>query len=158
MKTASVRLVQAETPDEFEQGRSLFREYAEALSFDLCFQDFEHELEQLPSVYGASEGRLLLVYSGPELAGCVGVRRFAPGICEMKRMYLRPQFRGQGIGRQMATAIVNAARALGYQEMRLDTVPWMKEAIALYESLGFQDIAPYRPNPIPGARYLQLVL
>jgi ribosomal protein S18 acetylase RimI-like enzyme len=157
-RQSAVAIIPADTPDQFEQGRRLFREYAQALSFDLRFQDFARELEQLTRMYGLPEGRLLLAYLGNELVGCVGVRKFETGICEMKRMYVRAESRGLGIGRQMAEAAIVVGRALGYPRMRLDTVPGMTTAIRLYESLGFRDIPAYRPNPVPGARFKELVL
>ncbi|MBM3314944.1 GNAT family N-acetyltransferase [candidate division WOR-3 bacterium] len=143
---------------DFDSARGLFREYADALGFDLCFQGFEEELASLEVQYARPGGALLLAYDSGSPAGCVGLRRFEPGVCEMKRLYVRPQYRGRGVGRALAEAAVAEARALGYGAVRLDTVPWMTEAIALYESLGFTDIPPYRPNPIAGARYLELAL
>jgi ribosomal protein S18 acetylase RimI-like enzyme len=143
---------------DFDAARELLREYAAALGFDLCFQGFEEELAGLEVQYARPGGALLLACDGSTLVGCVGLRRFEPGIGEMKRLYVRPQYRGRSIGRALAEAAVAEARALGYGAVRLDTVPWMTEAIALYELLGFRDVAPYRPNPIPGARYMELRL
>jgi ribosomal protein S18 acetylase RimI-like enzyme len=138
--------------------RELFREYADALGFDLSFQDFEVELAGLPGGYAPPDGRVLLGLWDAETAGCVVLRRIDETTCEMKRLYVRPEFRGHGIGKALAVAIVREARNVGYQRMRLDTVPWMTEAITLYESLGFRDIEPYRHNPIKGARYMELAL
>lgn len=154
----AVELRPAETAEDIGRVRELFQEYAGALGFDLCFQDFEHELAALPGDYAPNGGRLLLAYDGEEPVGCAAMRRLEPGVCEMKRLYVRPGHRGKGIGRLLAERVVREAREAGYEAMRLDTVPWMKEAIRLYESLGFHDIAPYRENPIPGARYLELGL
>ncbi len=136
----------------------LFREYADALGFDLCFQDFEHELACLPGDYAPPSGRLLLAMEDSDPVGCVALRGLDSVVCEMKRLYVRPGHRGRGTGRQLAEAVIKAAREFGYSKMRLDTVPWMTEAVRLYESLGFHDIPAYRPNPIPGARYLELRL
>lgn len=158
MTAAPPELLQALTSDKVTTARTLLREYAAALGFDLCFQDFEAELASLPGDYAPPHGRLLLAYVEGQPAGCVALRPLEPGFCEMKRLYVRPEHRGRGIGRTLAEATISAARHEGYRCMRLDTVPRMKEAIRLYESLGFHDIAAYRPNPIPGARYLELTL
>ena len=151
-------LVVAADKKRIEAVQQLFREYADALGFSLCFQDFEHELASLPGDYAPPSGRLLLAVTGSEPVGCVALRQFDVGVCEMKRLYVRPGYREKGIGRELADAVIRCAREYGYERMRLDTVPWMTEAIRLYESLGFRDISPYRPNPIPGVRYLELRL
>jgi putative acetyltransferase len=134
--------------------RVLLREYGDALGLDLAFQDFERELAELPGDYV----RLLAARVDGEPAGCVAVRPLGSGACEMKRLYVRPAFRGRGVGRALAEAAIAAARDLGYERMRLDTLPSMGEATALYEALGFRDIEPYRFNPVPGARYLEVTL
>jgi putative acetyltransferase len=150
---------QAESPAQIAQARELFLEYAQSLGFSLCFQSFDEELEELPGEYAPPEGRLLLAeYDGPP-AGCVALHMLEPGICEMKRLYLRPQFRGKGLGRALAERIIAEARQIGYHRMRLDTVePVMRDAVAMYRKLGFSEIAPYRPNPIAGAIYMELEL
>ena len=148
----------ARTLAEIEETRALFREYADSLGFDLSFQDFESELATLPGEYAPPGGQLLLARENEQLAGCVGVRPFAPGTCEMKRLYVRPAFRKCGLGRALAVAAVEAGRRIGYARMCLDTVPWMTEAIALYRSLGFVTIPPYRANPIAGAVFMELAL
>src|SRR6202030_2654925 len=127
--------------------------------FSLCFQSFDQELAGLPGDYAPPDGRLLLAQYRDQLAGCVALHGLGSGICEMKRLYLRPQFRGEGLGRALAERIIAEARQIGYQRMRLDTVePVMKDAVALYRKLGFTEIAPYCPNPIAGAMYMELEL
>jgi len=139
--------------------RELFREYQQGLGISLCFQDFETELATLPGRYAPPGGTILLASLNGQDAGCVALRPLdAPGVCEMKRLYVRPRHQGTGLGRALAEAVVGAARGKGYAAMRLDTLPSMGRAIALYESLGFRDIAPYCRNPHPGVRYLQLAL
>lgn len=126
---------------------------------NLCFQNFEQELAGLPGHYVPPDGRLLLAEYEGQLAGCVAMHAWEPGICEMKRLYLRPSFRGKGLGRVLAEAIIAEARNVGYQRMRLDTIePIMKDAVEMYRKLGFREIAPYRPNPIAGAMYMELEL
>jgi putative acetyltransferase len=150
------RVTQAESASQISHTRELFLEYAQSLGFSLCFQSFDQELAGLPGEYASPDGRLLLAEYEGELIGCVALHRLAPGICEMKRLYLRPKFRGKGLGRALAEAVIAEARGIGYQRMRLDTVePMMKSAVALYRLLGFKEIAPYRPNPIAGAMYME---
>lgn len=150
---------QAESPIQIAQVRELFLEYAQSLGFSLCFQNFDKELADLPGNYAPPEGRLLLADYRGEIAGCVALHKLEPGICEMKRLYLRPQFRGKGLGRLLAERIIAEARQIGYQRMRLDTVePVMKDAVTMYRKLGFELIAPYRPNPMPGTMYMELAL
>ena len=152
-------LRQAESPSQIEKVRQLFLEYAQSLGFSLCFQSFDKELAGLPGDYAPPDGRLLLAEYEGQLAGCVALHTLEPGICEMKRLYLRPQFRGRGLGRVLAETIINEARNIGYRRMRLDTVePIMKDAVSLYRLLGFKEIAPYRSNPIEGAMYMELAL
>jgi putative acetyltransferase len=158
MTVGSIRIVTAASAAELAQIRELFVEYADALGFDLCFQGFEDELAALPGDYAPPSGVLLLAREGDEAAGCVALRALEAAICEMKRLYGRPAFRGRGLGRELAEAIIAGARRRGYERMRLDTVPFMKEANALYDALGFREVAPYRHNPIEGARYMELVL
>jgi putative acetyltransferase len=155
----ALSLTQAETPPHIAQARELFLEYAQSLGFSLCFQNFDHELAALPGDYAPPEGRLLLAEVDGQVAGCVALHKLEPGVCEMKRLYLRPQFRGRGLGRVLADRIIAEARQIGYQRMRLDTVePVMKDAVAMYRRLGFKEIAPYCPNPIAGAMYMELQL
>jgi putative acetyltransferase len=152
-------LTQALTPSQIAQTRELFLEYAQSLGFSLCFQNFDQELAALPGDYAPPEGRLLLAEVAGQAAGCVALHKLEPGICEMKRLYLRLQFRGRGLGRVLADRIIAEARQIGYQHMRLDTVePVMKDAVAMYRRLRFKEIAPYCPNPIAGAMYMELQL
>jgi len=151
--------VQAESLTQIAQARELFREYAQSLGVDLCFQNFEQELAGLPGHYAPPGGRLLLAEYEGQLAGCVALRQWQPRVCEMKRLYLRPSFRGKGLGRALAEKIIAEARNAGYQHMRLDTIePIMKDAVEMYRKLGFKEIAPYRSNPIAGAIYMELHL
>lgn len=138
--------------------RELFMEYAASLDFDLDFQDFEDELEGLPGDYEPPGGRILLAIHGEELAGCVALREINEEVCEMKRLYVRPGFRGMGIGRELSIRVIDKARESGYERMRLDTVSSMREANSLYHSLGFEEIDPYRFNPLEGARFMELRL
>ena len=138
--------------------RRLFEEYANWLGVDLCFQNFDQELEELPGQYAPPDGRVLLAVEGDQIAGCVGLRRIDNNFCEMKRLYVRPVFRGKGVGRQLAEAVVCAAREIGYAKMCLDTLPPMTEAITLYRSLGFREAVPYYHNPLEGAMYMELKL
>jgi putative acetyltransferase len=151
--------VEAVSPSHIAQARELFLEYAHSLGFSLCFQNFDKELAGLPGDYAPPAGRLLLAEYKGQLAGCIALHKLEDGICEMKRLYLRPQFRGKGLGRALADCIIAEARQIGYQRMRLDTVePVMKDAVAMYRKLGFCEIAPYCANPIAGALYLELQL
>jgi len=134
--------------------REMLEEYGRATNVDLSFQDFDRELATLPYEYDP----ILVAWSDDAAAGCVALRRIDDATCEMKRLYVRPAFRGKAIGRAMALAIIKEAESHGFARMRLDTLPSMREAIAMYESLGFRDIAPYRFNPIAGTRYLELPL
>jgi putative acetyltransferase len=150
---------QAGSATQVAQARELFLEYAQSLGFSLCFQNFDKELTGLPGDYAPPEGRLLLVECGGQVAGCVALHKLDPGICEMKRLYLRPQFRGHGLGRALAERIIVEARQIGYRRMRLDTVePVMKDAVEMYRKLGFKEIAPYCANPMAGTLYMELEL
>jgi ribosomal protein S18 acetylase RimI-like enzyme len=158
-----LRIEQASSEDQIALARELFREYAKGLSVDLRFQDFSRELQELPGKYAPPAGRLLLAYyddadGSARLAGCGALRPLSDEICEMKRLYIRPEFRGHGIGRALTLSLVSAAREIGYRAMRLDTLPEMHEAHKLYEELGFREIAPYCANPVEGVRYLELDL
>jgi len=150
---------QTESPEQIAQARELFLEYAQSLGFSLCFQNFDKELAEIPGDYAPPAGRLLLAECKGEVAGCVALHKLDPSICEMKRLYLRPGFRGHGLGRVLAERIIAEARQIGYQRMRLDTVePVMKDAVAMYRKLGFREIAPYCANPMAGAIYMELEL
>ncbi|OQX90596.1 MAG: GNAT family N-acetyltransferase [candidate division Zixibacteria bacterium 4484_95] len=153
-----IKLVDVKSEDEIEHIRKLFEEYADWLAFDLCFQDFETELGNLPGDYVPPYGRLILAYIGSKVAGCVALRRFDEHTCEMKRLYVRPRFRKKGLGRKLAIAVIEEAKKIGYKSMRLDTLSFMKEALMLYKSLGFKKIDRYRYNPIEGAMFLELNL
>jgi ribosomal protein S18 acetylase RimI-like enzyme len=151
-------IVAADRPELVEEARRLFREYAAGLPFDLGFQGFEEELARLPGEYGPPRGALLLAIAEGECLGCVALRPLDVATAEMKRLYLRPAARGRGLGRLLAEAVLAEARAKGYGRVRLDTVPGMEAAQSLYATLGFREVAAYRPNPVPGARFLELDL
>lgn len=150
-------------PRDLETVRGLFREYADGLGIDLCFQDFAAELAGLPGKYSPPAGRLLLAWrrdadDGETAVGCVALRAVDASTCEMKRLYLRPGLRGAQLGRRLAERIVAEARAAGYARICLDTLPSMNAAVGLYAALGFKPIEPYVYNPIPGALFLGLEL
>ena len=148
----------AESKEEIEQVRMLFVEYAKSLSFPLDFQGFEKELSHLPYEYVPPGGALLLATLQGRPAGCVALRMIDSETCEMKRLYLRDKFRGLGLGKRLAVSTLEKASNLGYKRMRLDTIPSMDQAISLYRQLGFQEIEPYRHNPVPGALFMELNL
>jgi putative acetyltransferase len=157
--THTLQIAQAESPAQIAQARELFLEYAQSLGFSLCFQGFDKELVDLPGDYAPPDGRLFLAHYQTHLAACAALHKLEPGICEMKRLYLRPQFRGKGFGRALADRIIAEARHIGYHHMRLDTVePVMGDAVAMYRKIGFHEISPYRENPIAGAMYMELQL
>jgi len=145
----------AASKDDWVEARRLFEEYAASLDFDLSFQDFDREVASLPGDYAPPRGAILLAEDDSGVAGCVALRPLADGTCEMKRLYVRPAQRGSGLGKLLAEAVLAEARVRGYRSMRLDTVPGMEAAMALYRSLGFREIGPYRANPIPGALFME---
>ncbi len=153
------QMSQVISAQQVTQARELFLEYAQSLGFSLCFQNFDKELAGLPGDYAPPAGRLLLAELDGQLAGCVALHKLEPGLCEMKRLYLRPSFRGKGLGRALADRIISEARQIGYKRMRLDTVePVMKDAVGMYRKLGFKEIDPYCNNPMPGTLYMELQL
>lgn len=153
-----LKIVQAETNEAIQSARLLFEEYAASLDFDLGFQGFDLELANLPGDYAPPDGQLLLAIYQEQLAGCVALRKLEEGICEMKRLYVRPRFRSLGIGKDLAQALIEEARRIGYVRMCLDTVPSMPRAKMLHQSLGFKEIHPYRYNPIAGTVFMEVVL
>jgi len=148
----------AQTPTDWQNVRTLFQEYAASLNYDLCFQSFEAELEKLPTMYGRPSGSMLLAEIDGVARGCVGLRPLAEGVCEMKRLYLQPAYRGGGRGLALAKAILAEAKSLGYRRIRLDTLPGMQTAIAMYRRFGFREVAPYYANPVEGTVYMELDL
>ena len=153
-----LRIGEIEREKDLNEVKKLFGDYASALGISLDFQDFDQELANLPGDYSPPDGSLLIALWEGEVAGCVALRKFANGICEMKRLYTKLQFRGFGIGRTLCEAIIVRARRIGYERMRLDTLPSMETARALYASLGFTEIEPYRYNPIEDSSFMELVL
>ena len=154
-----MHIFQATTGEDIQKARGLFEEYASGIGISLCFQNFDQELKNLPGDYAPPDGRLLLATENDQLAGCIALRKLAPGVCEMKRLFLRPAYRGQGLGKILVESIIDEARQLGYTHMRLDTLPGrMDKAIALYQSMGFVEIGPYCENPVEGAKFMELDL
>ena len=149
----------AEAPNDIAAARELFQQYGASLNFPLCFQNFEEELATLPGKYALPRGRLLLAFADGAAVGCGALRPFDQQACEMKRLYVRPEYKGHGIGRQLAERLIAEAKAIGYACMRLDTIPaQMMAASRLYLALGFYEIPPYYHNPQPGTSYMELPL
>ena len=148
----------AEAAPDFDEARTLFEEYARWLAVDLCFQNFAEELATLPGAYARPRGRLLLAGVPGRAVGCIALRPIDAHAGEVKRLYVRPEARGTGLGRRLASAVLDAARAIGYRELKLDTLARMAEARALYASLGFRECAPYYRNPLPDVVYMTLAL
>jgi len=153
------RIFDAVNDQDFSETKKLFTEYAESLNFDLCFQGFDIELANLPGKYAPPDGFILLAEYESKIAGCIALRKLEDGICEMKRLFVRPEFRGFGIGKKLCDELILRAKNMGYSKMRLDTIKkQMKEAIKLYKSYGFYEIEPYYNNPQEGVMYMQLSL
>lgn len=155
----NLKISQPTRPEELDSVRQLFQEYADSLSFDLGFQNFAEELADLPGKYAPPSGCILLATVNHQPAGCVALKPLTAGICEMKRLFVRPQFRKTGLGRTLAEQIIKEAKQLGYSSIRLDTIPsMMGKAVSLYRALGFREIPAYCENPIPGAMFMELRL
>lgn len=155
---AAIRLLQATTPREWDEARRLVREYAASLNVDLSFQKFDEELQHFTTEYAAPNGAFILAEEAGRYLACIALRQFSDGIGEIKRLYVVPAARGRGLGRVLVEHIIAAAAAIGYRSVLLDTLPFMKEAQALYSSLGFKPTTPYRFNPIEGSAFLRLDL
>lgn len=153
-----LELIKVKDKEHLAVVRKLFLEYAESLGFSLCFQDFDKELAALPGEYAPPTGCLILAVADSKPSGCVALHKLEEGICEMKRLYIKPGFRGKGFGKLLVNVVLEEAKKIGYAKMRLDTVPQMKEAINLYRQIGFKEIEPYRKNPIDGALYMEMDL
>lgn len=153
-----VRIVPADSGERVRRAKELCEEYARSLGFDLDFQDFDEELVNFPGSYTPPGGRLFVAMVDERIVGCVALRRLSPDVCEMKRLYVEPAYRGMKIGRALADATIHEARRIGYARMRLDAIRSMVAAVALYASLGFVEIPQYRDNPIEGAVFLELDL
>ena len=153
-----IEIMSATSEEHFEAIRRLFLEYADSLGFDLEFQDFSHELAVLEEEYEPPQGCILLAKDSGNIVGCVALRPFKATICEMKRLYVKPKYRGKKIGKALVRKLISEACEIGYKFMRLDNHPWMKEAELLYKSVGFKEIEAYRFNPIEGAKFFELDL
>lgn len=154
-----IEILQAETTEQIEQARKLFLEYQKWLGLSLCFQDFDGEVTTLPGKYNRPYGRLFLAFSDEKLAGCIALRKFTEKICEMKRLFVREEFRGQKIGQLLIEKVIEDAKTIGYEKMRLDTYPpKMSKAVKLYESYGFYEIPAYYHNPYDGVLYMEKIL
>ena len=156
---AGFELRDATSPEDLATCRELFLEYQRGLGVSLCFQGFDAELAALPGDYAPPRGRLLLASEFDQIMGCIALRPLGPTICEMKRLFVRPEYRARGLGRILVEAIIEEARELGYTHMRLDTIAdRMERAVALYRSIGFVEIPPYRNNPVDSATFMELDL
>jgi putative acetyltransferase len=154
-----MNLIQASSTEQVQQVRQLFVEYAAWLGINLCFQNFDEELAELPGDYAPPSGRLFLADDGNDVMGCVALRKIDERAGEMKRLYVRPQFRGRGLGRTLTEKLIAEAKQIGYANLRLDTLPGkMDQAVKMYRSLGFREIAPYYKNPVAGATFMELNL
>ena len=153
-----IRISEARWPDDRVTVETLFREYVSSLAEDISFQNVDEELGTLPGKYARPGGVVLIARDGEKAAGAVAYRMVEPGVCEMKRLYVRPAFRGRDLGRELANELIEDARARGYRTMLLDTLASMVTARALYRDLGFVPVAPYYDNPLPGAMYMALEL
>jgi len=154
-----MKLIQASSTEDIQQARQLFEEYAAWLGINLCFQNFDKELAGLPGDYAPPNGRLFLADDGDGVVGCVALRKIGDRVGEMKRLYVRPAFRGRGLGRALTEKLIAEAKQIGYASLRLDTLPGkMDQAVAMYRSLGFEEVAPYYQNPVAGATFMELVL
>lgn len=159
MGNAKIEVISAESDEQLTAARVLFAEYSDELRIDHCTSNIDREIRDMPGEYGPPSGKILIAFADGRPAGCVGLRKFEGDICEMKRLHVRRAFRGQGIGRMLAVAVIDAAREMGYARMRLDTVAdKMVEAVKLYRSLGFGDIARYHDHPVEGTIFMELVL
>src|SRR5256714_12918973 len=158
MSKSDVRIAEARWPDDRAIVEALFREYVASLAEDISFQSVDDELAGLPGKYARPGGVVLIARDGEGAAGAVAYRMVEPGVCEMKRLYVRPAFRGRGLGRELANELIDDARARGYRTMLLDTLASMDAARALYRDLGFAPVAPYYDNPLPGVMYMALEL
>src|SRR6476659_2532024 len=154
-----MQLIQAQSPAEIERARELFAEYASWVEISLCFQNFDKEVAELPGAYAPPSGRLFLAVAAQQVMGCVALRKIGDGVGEMKRLYVRPEFRGRGLGRTLTEELIAEAKRIGYARLRLDTLPGkMDQAIAMYRSFGFREIAPYYKNPVADATFMELAL
>lgn len=154
-----IEIIQAETPAQIEEVRRLFREYEAWLGVDLCFQNFENELANLPDKYAKSDGRLFLITAKNQTAGCIALRKIADGVCEMKRLYVREKFRGLGLGKMLIEKLIEEAQITGYKKMWLDTLPdKMPSAVKLYKFYGFCEIPPYYDSPHRETLFMELDL
>jgi len=153
-----VDIVEAASAEQLAIVGDLLVEYARSLNVSLCFENLDKEVAGLPGPYARPSGRLLLAAEAGRIAGCGALKRVDDNVCEMKRLFLRPEFRGKGAGKAMTLRLLDEARSIGYKELRLDTLPSMKEAIALYRSLGFKEISPFRDLPAPGTLFMTISL